>query len=192
MGPDSGRRGAAGTGQLGAGLRRLRRPRRSGRTHSRQRARARARVASRPRFWKPGQIVEVKVIKVEPGDGGSRARIGLSMRAFAPDPWMSARAQFPVGATVPGDRAPPGELRGVRRDRARPRRPGARLQADARAPYRPSAADHCGRRSRAGHGHGGRRGAAPHQPVDGRTGPPRARRAGRRERGTKSRRRSAR
>lgn len=49
-----------------------------------------------------GQVVEVKVIKVEPGDEGGRPRIGLSLRALAPDPWATARTQFPVGATVPG------------------------------------------------------------------------------------------
>jgi len=49
-----------------------------------------------------GQLVEVKVVKVEPGEAGSRARIALSMRALAPDPWDAASAQFPVGTTVPG------------------------------------------------------------------------------------------
>jgi small subunit ribosomal protein S1 len=28
--------------------------------------------------------------------------VGLSLRALAPDPWATARAQFPVGATVSG------------------------------------------------------------------------------------------
>lgn len=50
----------------------------------------------------PGQVVEVKVIKVEPGGAGGRARVGLSLRALAPDPWVTARERFPVGATVPG------------------------------------------------------------------------------------------
>jgi small subunit ribosomal protein S1 len=49
-----------------------------------------------------GQVVEVKVVKVEPGEEGGRARIGLSLRALAPDPWATARTQFPVGATVSG------------------------------------------------------------------------------------------
>jgi small subunit ribosomal protein S1 len=50
----------------------------------------------------PGQLVEVKVLTVEPADASGRARIGLSLRALAPDPWATARERFPVGATVPG------------------------------------------------------------------------------------------
>ena len=49
-----------------------------------------------------GQVVEVKVVKVEPGEGDGRPRVGLSLRALAPDPWATARTQFPVGATVSG------------------------------------------------------------------------------------------
>ncbi|MBI1813721.1 MAG: S1 RNA-binding domain-containing protein [Deltaproteobacteria bacterium] len=49
-----------------------------------------------------GQAVEVKVLKVEPGDGGTRPKIGLSLRALAADPWGAAREQFAVGATVRG------------------------------------------------------------------------------------------
>jgi small subunit ribosomal protein S1 len=49
-----------------------------------------------------GQVVEVKVLKVEPGDGGARPKIGLSLRALAADPWGAAREQFVVGATVRG------------------------------------------------------------------------------------------
>jgi len=60
------------------------------------------RVSHPSEVLEAGQVVEVQVIKVEPGEGGQRARVGLSMRALAPDPWLSARAQFPVGATVPG------------------------------------------------------------------------------------------
>ena len=60
------------------------------------------RVSHPSEVLEAGQVVEVQVIKVEPGEGGHRARVGLSMRALAPDPWLSARAQFPVGATVPG------------------------------------------------------------------------------------------
>jgi len=52
----------------------------------------------------PGQTVEVKVLKVEPGEPGGRGRdrVGLSMRALAADPWATARERFRVGATVPG------------------------------------------------------------------------------------------
>lgn len=61
-----------------------------------------ARVAHPSDVLQSGQMVEVKVVKVEPADAGGRARIGLSMRALAPDPWATARAQFAVGTTVPG------------------------------------------------------------------------------------------
>jgi small subunit ribosomal protein S1 len=61
-----------------------------------------ARVSHPSEVLTPGQVVEVKVIKVEPGEAGGRARVGLSMRALAPDPWTTARAQFPVGTTVSG------------------------------------------------------------------------------------------
>jgi small subunit ribosomal protein S1 len=60
------------------------------------------RVSHPSELLSAGQEVEVKVTKVEPGEAGSRARIGLSMRALAPDPWTTARAQFPAGTTVPG------------------------------------------------------------------------------------------
>ena len=50
----------------------------------------------------PNQSVEVKVIKLEPGAEGSQPRVGLSLRALEPDPWTTARARFPVGATVSG------------------------------------------------------------------------------------------
>ncbi|MFN8545353.1 MAG: S1 RNA-binding domain-containing protein [Candidatus Binatia bacterium] len=49
-----------------------------------------------------GQEVEAQVVKLEPDPAGGRGRIGLSLRALAPDPWDSVVAQFPVGATVHG------------------------------------------------------------------------------------------
>jgi small subunit ribosomal protein S1 len=60
------------------------------------------RVAHPSEVLAPGEMVEVKVVKVEPGEGKQRARIALSMRALAPDPWATARARFAVGTTVPG------------------------------------------------------------------------------------------
>jgi small subunit ribosomal protein S1 len=60
------------------------------------------RVAHPSDVLEEGQIVEVKVIKVEPAEAGGRARIGLSLRALAPDPWATARERFPVGTTVTG------------------------------------------------------------------------------------------
>jgi small subunit ribosomal protein S1 len=120
-----------------------------------------------------GQIVEVKVIKVEPGDGGNRARIGLSMRALAPDPWMSTR-----------DSRSARSCRRRRRLRARafveiaPGHGNCTTQADLErriAIRGRSLRSAIACRSRSWRSTG----AAPHQPVDGRTGPPRARRAGR-------------
>jgi small subunit ribosomal protein S1 len=59
-------------------------------------------VAHPSELLQPEQVVEVKVLKVEPAEAGGRARIALSLRALAPDPWDSVGARFPVGATVPG------------------------------------------------------------------------------------------
>jgi small subunit ribosomal protein S1 len=42
------------------------------------------------------------VVKLEPDPGGGRGRVGLSLRALAPDPWETAAERFPVGASVPG------------------------------------------------------------------------------------------
>ena len=61
-----------------------------------------ARVAHPSEVLEVGQVVEVKVIKLEPGDATGRGRVGLSLRALAPDPWATARERFPVGASVRG------------------------------------------------------------------------------------------
>ena len=61
-----------------------------------------ARVGHPSEVLKPDEEVEVKIVKVELGGEGGRARIGLSLRALAPDPWASAREQFPVGTTLTG------------------------------------------------------------------------------------------
>jgi small subunit ribosomal protein S1 len=63
---------------------------------------ARGRVSHPSEVLQPDQVVDVKVIKVERGDGERPARIGLSLRALEPDPWDTVRDRFPVGATVPG------------------------------------------------------------------------------------------
>lgn len=50
-----------------------------------------------------GQQVQAQVVKLEPGaakDGPGR--VGLSLRALAPDPWANARVRFPVGTSVRG------------------------------------------------------------------------------------------
>ena len=49
-----------------------------------------------------GQRVEAKVVKLERGTGGGPGRIGLSLRALAPDPWDGVRERFPVGTAVRG------------------------------------------------------------------------------------------
>src|SRR5579862_1187785 len=49
-----------------------------------------------------GQRVEAQVVKLEPDPQGGRGRVGLSLRALAPDPWATAPERFPVGANVSG------------------------------------------------------------------------------------------
>jgi small subunit ribosomal protein S1 len=49
-----------------------------------------------------GQRVEAQVVKLEPDPKGGRQRVGLSLRALAPDPWATAAERFPVGSTVRG------------------------------------------------------------------------------------------
>jgi len=49
-----------------------------------------------------GQRVELKVVKLERGTGGKPGRIGLSLRALAPDPWDTVRQRFAVGTTTRG------------------------------------------------------------------------------------------
>ena len=61
-----------------------------------------ARVASPADVLEVGQSVEAQVVKLEPDPAGGRGRVGLSLRALAPDPWQNAAERFPVGATVKG------------------------------------------------------------------------------------------
>jgi small subunit ribosomal protein S1 len=49
-----------------------------------------------------GQTVEAQVVKLEPATGGGRGRIGLSLRALAPDPWTTAAERFPAGTRLRG------------------------------------------------------------------------------------------
>ena len=49
-----------------------------------------------------GQRIETQVVKLEPDAKGGRGRVGLSLRALAPDPWATAAEHFPVGASVSG------------------------------------------------------------------------------------------
>jgi small subunit ribosomal protein S1 len=48
-----------------------------------------------------GQKVDAQVLKVEPAPDGRR-RVSLSLRALAPDPWVTIAQQFPVGTVVRG------------------------------------------------------------------------------------------
>jgi small subunit ribosomal protein S1 len=48
-----------------------------------------------------GQQVEAQVVKIETDARGTR-RVGLSLRALAPDPWATVRDRFPVGASARG------------------------------------------------------------------------------------------
>ena len=61
-----------------------------------------ARVESPADVLAVGQTVEAQVVKLEPDPAGGRGRVGLSLRALAPDPWQTAAEQFPVGATIRG------------------------------------------------------------------------------------------
>jgi small subunit ribosomal protein S1 len=49
-----------------------------------------------------GQRVEAQVVKLEPDAKGGRGRVGLSLRALAPDPWATVAERFPVGTTTRG------------------------------------------------------------------------------------------
>jgi len=62
-----------------------------------------ARVANPADVLQVGQKVQAQVVKLEPGaEPGRPGRVGLSLRALAPDPWATVRERFPVGASVRG------------------------------------------------------------------------------------------
>ena len=61
-----------------------------------------ARVANAADVLQVGQHVEAQVVKLEPAGGGKPGRVGLSLRALAPDPWNGIRERYPVGTTVRG------------------------------------------------------------------------------------------
>ncbi len=48
-----------------------------------------------------GQQVDVQVVKLDTDAKGNR-RVGLSLRALAPDPWATVRERFPVGTNCRG------------------------------------------------------------------------------------------
>jgi small subunit ribosomal protein S1 len=52
---------------------------------------------------KPGQPVEVAVLRIEPGQGPKgRDKIALSIRALSRDPWADAAESFPIGTQLTG------------------------------------------------------------------------------------------
>ncbi len=51
---------------------------------------------------KVGETVEAQVLKIEPDPKTGQKRVGLSLRALAPDPWTTVAATFPTGASVRG------------------------------------------------------------------------------------------
>jgi small subunit ribosomal protein S1 len=60
-----------------------------------------ARVTNAADVLHAGQQVTVQIVKLETDPKGGR-RIGLSLRALAPDPWEGVQERFPVGTTVHG------------------------------------------------------------------------------------------
>ena len=61
-----------------------------------------ARVTNPADVLAVGQRVEAQVVKLAPASGGKPGRVGLSLRALAPDPWSRVRERYPVGTTVRG------------------------------------------------------------------------------------------
>ena len=49
-----------------------------------------------------GDTVEAQVLKIEPDPKSGQKRVGLSLRALAPDPWTTAVEQFRVGTALRG------------------------------------------------------------------------------------------
>jgi small subunit ribosomal protein S1 len=50
-----------------------------------------------------GQVVRVKVLRIDEGKGGDgRRQVALSIRALAEDPWVSAASRFPAGSRAAG------------------------------------------------------------------------------------------
>jgi small subunit ribosomal protein S1 len=60
------------------------------------------RVATPHDLVQVDQPVTVKVVSVEAADESGRSRIGLSLRALAPDPWLTVGERFAAGSTVRG------------------------------------------------------------------------------------------
>ncbi|MDG2308660.1 MAG: S1 RNA-binding domain-containing protein [Candidatus Binatia bacterium] len=61
-----------------------------------------ARVEHPSEVLEVGQKVETQVVKIEAAKDGGRAKIGLSIRALAADPWSTAAERYPAGLTARG------------------------------------------------------------------------------------------
>jgi small subunit ribosomal protein S1 len=61
-----------------------------------------ARVEHPSEVLEVGQKVETQVVKIEAAKDGGRAKIGLSIRALAADPWSTAAERYPAGLTTRG------------------------------------------------------------------------------------------
>ena len=79
---------------------------------------------------KPGDQVEVQILKIEQQGGGKRGRrISLGMKQLQPDPWTLVAEKYKAGERVRGTVTPRHRFRRVRRTRARHRRPDSSLGA---------------------------------------------------------------
>lgn len=63
---------------------------------------AHGRVENPEEHLSPGDVVEVKVLKIEEGRDKRGKRISLSRRALQQDPWQDAAERYPAGTTVTG------------------------------------------------------------------------------------------
>lgn len=62
----------------------------------------RRRIAKPSDVLKPGQELDVQVLKVDLGEGRRRPRVTVSLRALEPDPWEAAREWLVEGAAFRG------------------------------------------------------------------------------------------
>ncbi|MGC4121707.1 MAG: S1 RNA-binding domain-containing protein [Myxococcales bacterium] len=62
----------------------------------------RRRIAKPSDVLKPGQELDVQVLKVDLGEGRRRARVTVSLKALEPDPWEAAREWLVEGAAFRG------------------------------------------------------------------------------------------
>ena len=105
-----------------------------------------------------GQEITAKVLKFDQ----EKNRVSLGVKQLGEDPWVGLAPSLPAGHAPVRQGHEHHRLRRVRRDRARHRRPGARLRDGLdQQERRPEESRPAGRRSR-GHGAGDRRRASPY------------------------------